>query len=62
MAKIMSVCQARNIPCGGTVTAANAAQFMKQGYRIINFGGAGGGHNAANEAARVAALKAGAKR
>jgi 4-hydroxy-2-oxoheptanedioate aldolase len=62
MAKILSVCQARNIPCGGTVTAANVAQFMKQGYRIINFGGAGGGLNAANEAARVAALQAGAKR
>ena len=62
MAKILSVCQARNIPCGGTVSAANVAQFMKQGYKIINFGGAGGGLNAANEAARLAALKAGAKR
>jgi 4-hydroxy-2-oxoheptanedioate aldolase len=62
MAKIMSVCQARNIPCGGTVSAANVDQFMKQGYKIINFGSAGGGLNAANEAARVAAVKAGAKR
>jgi 4-hydroxy-2-oxoheptanedioate aldolase len=62
MAKILSVCQARNIPCGGTVNAANVAQFMKQGYKIINFGGAGGGLNATNEAARLAALKAGAKR
>lgn len=62
MAKILSVCQARNIPCGGTVNAGNVAQFMKQGYKIINFGGAGGGLNAANEAARLAALKAGAKR
>ena len=62
MAKILSVCQARDIPCGGTVNAANVAQFMKQGYKIINFGGAGGGLNAANEAARLAALQAGAKR
>jgi 2-keto-3-deoxy-L-rhamnonate aldolase RhmA len=62
MAKILSVCQARTIPCGGTVSGANVAQFIKQGYRIINFGGAGGGLSAANEAARLAALKAGAKR
>ena len=62
MAKILNVCQARKIPCGGTVTPANVAQLMKQGYRIINFGGAGGGLNAANEAARLAALQAGAKR
>jgi 4-hydroxy-2-oxoheptanedioate aldolase len=62
MAKILSVCQARTIACGGTVTAANVAEFIKQGYKIINFGGAGGGLNAANEAARLAALKAGAKR
>lgn len=62
MAKILGVCNARKIPCGGTVTAANVAQFMTQGYRIINFGSAGGGLNAANDAARLAALKAGAKR
>ncbi len=62
MAKILNVCQARKIPCGGTVNAANVAQLMNQGYKIINFGGAGGGLNAANEAARLAALKAGAKR
>ena len=62
MSKILGVCQSRKIPCGGTVTAANVAQFMKQGYRIINFGGAGGGLNAANEAARLAAIQAGAKR
>ena len=62
MATILKVCRTRNIPCGGTVSAANAAQFMKQGYRIINFGSAGGGLNAANEAARAAAVQAGAKR
>jgi 4-hydroxy-2-oxoheptanedioate aldolase len=62
MEKILGVCRARSIPCGGTVNAANVAQFIKQGYKIINFGGAGGGLNAANEAARLAALKAGAKR
>ena len=45
-----------------TVNVANAAKFMAQGYRIINFGSAGGGLSAANEAARDAALKAGAKR
>ena len=37
MAKILSVCQARNIACGGTVNAANVAEFMKQGYKITNF-------------------------
>jgi 4-hydroxy-2-oxoheptanedioate aldolase len=62
MAKILAVCQVRKIPCGGTVNVANAARFMAQGYRIINFGSAGGGLSAANEAARDAALKAGAKR
>jgi 4-hydroxy-2-oxoheptanedioate aldolase len=62
MAKILAVCQARKIPCGGTVNVANAAKFMAQGYRIINFGSAGGGLSAANERARDAALKAGAKR
>ncbi len=62
MSKILSVCQARNIPCGGTVSAANAAVKMQQGYRIINFGGANGGLSAQNEAARSAAIAAGARR
>jgi 4-hydroxy-2-oxoheptanedioate aldolase len=62
MAKILNVCQARNIPCGGTVNPTNVAAYMKQGYKIINFGSAGGGMNAANEAARLAAVQAGAKR
>jgi 4-hydroxy-2-oxoheptanedioate aldolase len=62
MKKIMDVCQARKIPCGGTVSADNVATMMKQGYRIINFGGANGGMTAVNEAARQAALRAGAKR
>lgn len=62
MAKILSVCQARNIPCGGTVSAADVAAMMKQGYRIINFGGANGGLSAQNEAARRGAIAAGAKR
>ena len=62
MSKILSVCQTRNIPCGGTVNAANAAAKMQQGYRIINFGGANGGLSAQNEAARSAAIAAGAGR
>ena len=62
LATILKVCRTRNIPCGGTVSAANAAQFMKLGYRIINFGSAGGGLSAANEAARLAAVQAGARR
>ena len=62
MAKILSVCQSRNIPCGGTVNPTNVAQYLKQGYKIVNFGSAGGGLNAANEAARLAAVQAGAKR
>lgn len=62
MAKIMSVCQARKIPCGGTVNAQNVASFAKLGYQIFNFGGANGGMTANNERARDAAMKAGAKR
>ena len=62
MARILSICQARNVPCGGTVTPANAAKFMKLGYRIFNFGGANGGMTASNEAARLAVVAAGAKR
>jgi 4-hydroxy-2-oxoheptanedioate aldolase len=62
MAKIMAVCQARKIPCGGTVSASNAAAMMKQGYRIFNFGGANGGMTAGNEATRAAVMAAGARR
>jgi len=62
MVKILAVCEARNIPCGGTVNAANAAEKMKQGYRIVNFGGANGGLSGQNEAARSAAIAAGAQR
>jgi 4-hydroxy-2-oxoheptanedioate aldolase len=62
MSKILGVCQARRIPCGGTVSADNVASMMKIGYRIINFGGANGGMTAGNEAARQGAMKAGAKR
>ena len=62
MGKILNVCQARKIPCGGTVTPDNAAAMMKMGYRIFNFGGANGGLTAGNEAARQAVLKAGARR
>ena len=56
------MCEARRLACGGTVTAANVAAKMEAGYRIINFGGAGGGLTAANAAARDAALEAGASR
>jgi 4-hydroxy-2-oxoheptanedioate aldolase len=62
MAKILSVCQARNLPCGGTVSVENVATRMKQGYKIINFGGANGGLSAQNDAVRRATLAAGAKR
>ncbi len=62
MSKILSVCQARRIACGGTVTADNAAAMMKLGYRILNFGGANGGLTAQNDAVRRAVLAAGANR
>jgi 2-keto-3-deoxy-L-rhamnonate aldolase RhmA len=62
MAQILGVCQARNLPCGGTVTPSNAAAMMKRGYRIFNLGGANGGMTASNEAARAAIAAAGAKR
>jgi 4-hydroxy-2-oxoheptanedioate aldolase len=62
MLQIMRVCKTRNIPCGGTVSAANVAQKINDGYKIINFGGANGGITAENDAARKGALAAGAKR
>jgi 4-hydroxy-2-oxoheptanedioate aldolase len=62
MAKILSVCMKRDLPCGGTVTSSNAAAMMKMGYRIFNFGSANGGMTARNEAAREAAVAAGSKR
>ena len=60
--KVLGICQARNLACGGTVTANNVAAMMEHGYRIINFGGANGGLTAQNEAARRAAVAAGASR
>jgi 4-hydroxy-2-oxoheptanedioate aldolase len=62
LAKILDVCRSRGIPCGGTVTPANAERLMKLGYRIFNFGGANGGMTASNDAARAAVVAAGAKR
>jgi 4-hydroxy-2-oxoheptanedioate aldolase len=59
---ILRVCKARNIPCGGSVDAGDVARRIKDGYKIINFGGANGGLTAGNAAARVAALAAGAVR
>ena len=59
---LLEVCRTRDIACGGTVTPANAALRMEQGYRIFNFGGANGGLTAANAAARSAVLAAGAQR
>ena len=60
--RMLSVCQVRNIACGGTVNPANAATRMEQGYRIFNFGGANGGLTAGNAAARSAVIAAGARR
>lgn len=59
---LLAVCRARGIACGGTVTPANAALRMEQGYRIFNLGGANGGLTAANAAARDAVVAAGARR
>ena len=59
---LLEVCRARDLACGGTVTPANAALRMEQGYRIFNFGGANGGLTAVNGAARDAVLAAGARR
>jgi 4-hydroxy-2-oxoheptanedioate aldolase len=62
MGRILSVCRTRQLVCGGTVSAGNVGERLKQGYRIVNFGGAGGGLTAGNDAIRQAAVKAGAKR
>ena len=59
---LLAVCRTRELACGGTVTPANAALRMEQGYRIFNFGGANGGLTAANAAARSAVIAAGAQR
>ncbi len=61
-ARLLAVCRERDLACGGTVTPANAALRMEQGYRIFNFGGANGGLTAANAAARSAVIAAGAQR
>ena len=37
--RLLEVCRTRDLACGGTVTPANAALRMEQGYRIVNFGG-----------------------
>ena len=60
--RLLAVCRERDLACGGTVTPANAALRMEQGYRIFNFGGANGGLTAANAAARSAVIAAGAQR
>ena len=62
VAKILRVCEARNLACGGTVNPSNVAAKLEQGYRIVNFGGANGGLTAQNAAARDAAIAAGARR
>ena len=62
MAEIIGICKARSIPVGGTLSAANVAAKMEQGYQIISFGGANGGLSAQNEAVRAAAVAAGARR
>ena len=56
---LLEVCRARDLACGGTVTPANAALRMEQGYRIFNFGGANGGLTETNAAARNAVIAAG---
>ena len=60
--RLLEVCRARDLACGGTVSPANAATRMAQGYRIFNFGGANGGLTAGNAAARGAVIAAGARR
>ena len=60
--RLLGICRARDLACGGTVTPANAALRMEQGYRILNFGGANGGLTEGNAAARNAVLASGARR
>ena len=60
--RLLAICQAHDLACGGTVSPTNAATRMEQGYRIFNFGGANGGLTAGNAAARSAVLTAGARR
>ena len=62
MAEIIGVCKARSIPVGGTLSTANVAAKMEQGYQIISLGGANGGLSAQNDAVRAAAVAAGARR
>jgi 4-hydroxy-2-oxoheptanedioate aldolase len=60
-AKVMKVCQARKIVCGGTVTPENAAARIKMGYQIVSLGSYGG-FSERNAATRDAAIKAGVRR
>jgi 4-hydroxy-2-oxoheptanedioate aldolase len=59
---VTRVCTTKGVAVGGTVTAKSVRQRIKQGWKILNFGHAGGGLNVANAEARKAALTAGAKR
>ena len=60
--RILEVCKRRNIACGRSVSADDAAKYIRDGYKIINLGAADGGLSEENGAARKAALAGGAKR
>ncbi|MFU8818033.1 MAG: aldolase/citrate lyase family protein [Pseudomonadales bacterium] len=38
MNRVLSVCKARNIPCGLTTSADNVADYLQQGYRFVTVG------------------------
>jgi 4-hydroxy-2-oxoheptanedioate aldolase len=56
--KILKACLAADVPCGMSINANQMADRIKEGWRMLNLGGANGGLNAGNAAALNAAKKA----
>ena len=56
---ILKACLAADVPCGMSISADQMQKRIKEGWRMLNLGGANGGLTAANTAALRAAQKAG---
>ena len=59
--KILKACLAADIACGMSIQANQMEDKIKEGWRMLNLGGANGGLNASNAAALNAAQKASGK-
>lgn len=59
--KILKACLAADIACGMSINASQMEDRIKEGWRMLNLGGANGGLNASNAAALKVAQKASGK-